>query len=221
MDPAEVIFSGHGLREGLLYERLTPSVRNEDPLLAAAAALATRIGRSPAYGEALDRWIAPVFGGHSTAFERLRFAACLLSDIAWRDDPDYRAEHAFNQVTRAPFVGLDHPGRAFLGLAVAARYRAVAEAGFSRFAGELLPDAEVELARAVGAALWLGDEIASGEPRLLDQAVLAVEAGDRLTLTMAPGTDVAAATRVERALTAMARALALNAVVAPASRGRA
>ncbi len=52
----------------------------------------------------------------STEERRLREAACLLSDIAWRAHPDYRGEQSLNVIAHAALVGIDHPGRAFLAL---------------------------------------------------------------------------------------------------------
>jgi len=56
--------------------------------------------------------------------KRLRRAACLLSDIAWRAHPDYRAEQSHDMISNATFIGIDHPARAYL--ALAASYRHVA-----------------------------------------------------------------------------------------------
>lgn len=53
---------------------------------------------------------------------RLRHAACLLSDIAWRSHPEYRAQRALNVVTQGQFVAIDHPSRAFLTLAIVLRH---------------------------------------------------------------------------------------------------
>jgi len=36
---------------------------------------------------------------------RLRVAVCALSDIAWRDHPDLRAEESFRRLLQFPFIG--------------------------------------------------------------------------------------------------------------------
>ena len=62
-------------------------------------------------------------GLDETAEERrLRHAACLLADIGWRAHPDYRGEQSLNIIANAAFVAIDHPGRAFLALAVFFRH---------------------------------------------------------------------------------------------------
>ena len=48
---------------------------------------------------------------------RYRRAACLLADIGWRAHPEYRGTQSLNIIAHASFIGVDHPGRAFLALA--------------------------------------------------------------------------------------------------------
>ena len=54
--------------------------------------------------------------------KRLRHAACLLADIGWRAHPDYRGEQSLNVIAHAGFLGIDHPGRAYLALAIFFRH---------------------------------------------------------------------------------------------------
>ena len=63
----------------------------------------------------------------TAAQRRLRHAVCLLSDIAWRDHPDYRAEQAFARILRLPIGGIEHAERVFAAAAVAARYAGTLE----------------------------------------------------------------------------------------------
>ena len=100
--------------------------RDKDPLIAAASELNVLRSRSPAHGEELiawtDRFMASS-GLDETADERrLRHAACLLADIGWRAHPDYRGEQSLNIIANAAFVAVDHPGRAFIALAVFFRH---------------------------------------------------------------------------------------------------
>ena len=41
-------------------------------------------------------------------------AVCALSDIAWRDHPDVRAEESFRRLLQFPFIGLDHAERVLI-----------------------------------------------------------------------------------------------------------
>ena len=108
--PTGVSFSAHGLREGLLYSHLPAARRAEDPLIAACRATAGESGRFEPLGEALFDWTAPLFGGEDARGRRLRHAACLLSDLAWPDHPQYRAEQDLLRVLRAPVLSVDHRG---------------------------------------------------------------------------------------------------------------
>jgi exopolyphosphatase/guanosine-5'-triphosphate,3'-diphosphate pyrophosphatase len=124
--PKEVVISALGLREGLLYERLEPTVRALDPLLEAASELNLLRSRDPRHGEELCDWTDDfIRSSHleETAGERrLRHAACLLADIGWRAHPDYRGEQSLNIIANAAFTGIDHPGRAYLALAASYRH---------------------------------------------------------------------------------------------------
>ena len=111
--PKEIVISAAGVREGLLYERLSAANRAFDPLLCAARAQSALMARAPAYGDELIAWSDTFMAscGQDETFEerRLRHAACLLSDVAWRAHPDYRAQQATNIVTYGAFIGVDHP----------------------------------------------------------------------------------------------------------------
>src|SRR3954469_17609551 len=121
VQPSTVVFSAHGLREGLLFDMLSPEIQRQDPLVSSCASLAKRIGRF-AQGEIMAGWTASLFAGEDESAGRLRRAACLLSDLGWSEHPDYRAEHAYLRVLRMPFAGIDHEERAFLALALYVRY---------------------------------------------------------------------------------------------------
>ena len=56
---------------------------------------------------------------------RYREAACLLADIGWRAHPEYRGIQSLNIIAHASFIGVDHPGRAFLALTNMFRHEGV------------------------------------------------------------------------------------------------
>ncbi len=124
--PKTIVISAQGVREGLLHEQLDPVSRAEDPLLRAAEDYNTLRSRDPVHAQDLIAWVDAFLA--STNFEetqeerRLRHAACLLADIGWRAHPDYRGEQSLNVIAHAAFIGLDHPARAYLSLAVFYRY---------------------------------------------------------------------------------------------------
>ena len=112
-----VIVSSGGVREGLLYQDLSKSERDEDPLLAVCRFFANRLSPNPDYGEVVAGVIAPLFPDDDAAERRLRNATCQLVDIGAFFHPDLRASQAFEAALSAPFVGVSHEER--IGMAVA------------------------------------------------------------------------------------------------------
>ncbi|WP_348272645.1 exopolyphosphatase [Pannonibacter tanglangensis] len=171
MKADRVVFSATGVREGLLYEMLPPALRKEDPLLSAARELAMLRARSPEHAEELITWtdrLYPVIGIEETDDERrLRHAACLLSDIGWRAHPDYRGEQSLNIISNAAFVGIDHPGRAFLSMAVFYRHAGLNDDALSPRLRELTPTRLKERARILGAALRVASLVSASMPGVL------------------------------------------------------
>ena len=153
-----VVISAFGVREGLLFAKLDAGERAKDPLLASCEDMAARLGRDPALGRILERWTAPLFPATDKTFDRLRRAACNLADTGWRGHPDHRAELAFSEVLYAPFIGVDHRGRALLALTMFHRYGGEDEKlvkRVQRFAGEEAAQSAKTLGLALRAALVL------------------------------------------------------------------
>ena len=153
-----VILSAFGVREGVLFAKLDARERAKDPLLASCEDMAVRLGRDPALGLVLERWTAPLFPATDKTFDRLRRAACNLADTVWRGHPDHRAELAFSEVLYAPFIGIDHQGRALLSLAMFHRYGGEDEKlikRVQRFVGEDSAQSAKILGLALRAALVL------------------------------------------------------------------
>jgi exopolyphosphatase/guanosine-5'-triphosphate,3'-diphosphate pyrophosphatase len=154
--PRSVAISALGLREGLLFSRLSAEEQATDPLISAARELSLLRSRSPGHSEELIPWTAAALaalGLEETQEEaRLRTAACLLADIGWRAHPDYRGEQSLNIISNAGFVGVDHPGRAFLALAVYYRHAGLAEEELGLRVREIAPLRYREGARALAGA---------------------------------------------------------------------
>jgi exopolyphosphatase/guanosine-5'-triphosphate,3'-diphosphate pyrophosphatase len=94
--------------------------------------------------------------------ERLRIAACLLSDIGWRTHPDYRGEQSLNVIANGAFVGVDHPGRAFLALTIFYRHMGLIDDAVSPRLVQLVPPRLKERARVLGAAFRVAYILSSG-----------------------------------------------------------
>ncbi len=207
--PVRIVFSAYGLREGCLFDRLKPAERRIDPLLSACLDLARSQGRFVPHADELLGWMAPIVPEDWLVSRRLVHAACLLSDIGWQDHPDYRPEHAFLRVLRLPVVGIDHPGRAFLALAIGARYAGrISPAAVDGVTG-MIDGARMRQALIVGLGLRLAHTLSGGVSDLLAGASL--RAGDGyLTLRLSERMSALVGDVTRRRLDALAQALQLR-----------
>lgn len=168
-EPSEVVFSSFGLREGLLFARLDEATRRQDPFLAACRDVGVLGSRFAYHADEIDGWMGRLFDSDPEPEKRLRYAATLLSDVAWRAHPDYRAEQALNRILHAPFVGVDHVGRAFVAYAVCTRYRGGRAGDGAEVALRLLPPDMAARARVVGLALDVAHTLSGGSPGILSK----------------------------------------------------
>jgi exopolyphosphatase/guanosine-5'-triphosphate,3'-diphosphate pyrophosphatase len=185
--PKQVVMSALGVREGLLYSLLGEKEKRRDALLAAAEEYNVLRARSPRHGEELadwtDRFMASTGIDETPDEKRLRHAACLLGDIGWRAHPDYRGEQSLNVIAHAAFVGVDHPGRAFLALAVYFRHVGLNDDELSPHVRELATTRMIDRARILGAAMRVAYLVSAAMPGVLPHAPLRVERG-RLKLRL-------------------------------------
>jgi len=211
--PDRVVFSAFGLREGYAYG-LLPAEPRADPLIAACIGIAVSQARWRSDGERLQQWVAPVFANSD---KRVHRAVCWLSDIAWTEHPDYRAEQAFNRSLRMPVAAVGHSDRAFIASALHARYGGAADDPIKAATAGLLDEASAAEARALGLALRLAYTLCGGALELLDQVELTRE-GQGLVLHLPETGSLFSGEAVQRRLEALGRALGQPARTA---RGRA
>ena len=203
-----VVFSALGLREGLLYDRLPPEERARDPLIEGARLIGLPAARVPEFADALAEWTDRLFPFEGTAQRRLRVAACALSDMAWRDAPELRAEETFRRVLQFPFIGLDHPDRVFLATALHYRYD-YKDAAWLEPAIRLIGDDGKRRARILGSALRLAYRFSGASRNVLDSARLKVD-GDCLVLEVAPSAHAPDSEVVAERLKWLASAMGLS-----------
>jgi exopolyphosphatase / guanosine-5'-triphosphate,3'-diphosphate pyrophosphatase len=179
--PKRVVVSALGVREGLLYSMLSDTEKRRDALISAAQELNVLRSRSPEHGEELAAWSDQFMASsgldETPEEKRLRRAACLLADIGWRAHPDYRGEQSLNIISHAAFVGVDHPGRAFIALAVYFRHVGLAEDEVSPHVRELATARMIDRARVLGATMRVAYLISAAMPGVLPQTPLVVERG--------------------------------------------
>jgi len=170
--PKNITFSTFGVREGLLYSMLGESERAKDGLLCAAQSLNELLSRSARHAQELIQWtdrLARVVHLRETEEDRrLRHAACLLSDIAWRVHPDHRGEQTLELITNGNFGSITHQGRAFVALSVFFRYAGLSEENQPPvIIQEQVTPTMLERARVLGAAFRVAHLISAARPGVL------------------------------------------------------
>ncbi len=154
--PHDIAVSSYGLREGLLYERMSDDLRARDPLIEACRFSEQKDARNPGFGTQLFDFVSPLFPKASDESRRIHHAACLLHDVSWRAHPDYRHEVCFDNATRANLGGLTHKERVFLGIALLHRYKnSHSDSRFEDLFG-LLDDDRLREAETLGKAMRFG-----------------------------------------------------------------
>jgi exopolyphosphatase / guanosine-5'-triphosphate,3'-diphosphate pyrophosphatase len=175
LKPERVVFSALGLREGFLYSQLSREEQYLDPLVEGAQLIGLPLARVPEFGPKLVAWTQSLFPNETTAEKRLRVAVCALSDIAWRDAADLRAEESFRRLLEFPFIGVTHPERVFTAAAIHARYVGRPDAPWLSPAIKLLTLAERRRAQILGRAILLAYRFSGGVPAVLESARLRID----------------------------------------------
>lgn len=209
---SKIVISSYGLREGVLFQRLTASQRAADPLIEAMGAAFGADVRQIAFGEALEAWLKPVLAGTPSPLEtvqegRMVAAASRLADIGATLHPDHRADITFELIVRGPYAGASHAERAFLAFAVARRYDREFSGG--PIVGQLLPEAWKARAIALGALMRLGSDVSARSAPLLSRCELAVS-GEELCLRLSEPDRVLVSESVDKRLASAAEALGLR-----------
>lgn len=205
------VVSAFGLREGLLYAALPPEERAADPLIVAAREEGRRLGRFAEHGDLLDGWIASLFAHETPATHRLRHAACLLADVGWRANPEFRAERGVEIALHGNWVAIDATGRALL-----------AQALFTSLGGGVTSPAPLPAladpgalrqAMVWGLAMRLGQRLSAGLAGPLARSKI-VDDGSAIILTLDPADRALYSEAVERRHKALAAFLARSAALA-------
>jgi exopolyphosphatase/guanosine-5'-triphosphate,3'-diphosphate pyrophosphatase len=220
-----VEISALGVREGFLFERLDTRRRTADPLLAAASELNHLQSRSPNKGEELRTWTDRFFASagieETEAERRLRHAACLLADVGWRAHPDYRGEQSFNMIAYAAFIGIDHPGRAYLALSVLFHHEGLSLDQASARMRDLAGPRLVERARLLAALMRIAYPISAAMAGILPRTPLFVR-DRRIVLELPTDKGPLASERLLNRMRQLAKLISLEAQIeilssAPAS----
>ena len=212
--PESVVFSGFGVREGVLLSTFPGfPARKPDLLIEGAAAIGERSRHFPPGCEEMIRWLDPLFrsirGGTDARERKLRRVAGYLADIARFDHPDYRAEHALTNILHLPLGGLSHADRAYIALAVFIRYNGKLDSSLAKPALKLLDAGRLYSAHVLGLAFNLAQALSGGAPGLLGRTRLKIGNG-RLILRLPRVRAPYMGETAERRLKVLARVLDLE-----------
>ncbi len=200
----QMMVSVSGIREGFFYGLLSPRQQQRDALIASATDLAALIGRRGSYASELMRWMQPLFAAEPLTLTRIRQALCIVSEIAWSIDPDFRGEWAFLRIVQSSLKGVDHRERTMLALALYHRYQTTLKHDFSAL--KLLSAYDVLWAKAVGLAANLAYQFSGGKEDNLGHARLQMEGG-RVKLTLDQDASPLRTEMVEKRLDGLGKTL--------------
>jgi exopolyphosphatase/guanosine-5'-triphosphate,3'-diphosphate pyrophosphatase len=194
-----------------LFAQLPPAVQQLDPLIIAARDEGARQGRFPEHGDMLFNWMSGLFDTSSEPFaeRRIRLAACLLSDTAWRAHPDFRAERGVDLALHGNWVAITAAERASLAQALHFCFGGANNAPVLALLARLAPAPMLAQARAWGLALRLGQRLTGGTAVALSASSLARD-GQSVVLHLAPAHAALVGDAVSRRLKLVANALALE-----------
>ena len=175
----EVVFSALGVREGYLYNLLDDEDKALDPLLQAAEEISLLRSRAPEFAHDLIAGSTGLFDllgvAETTDEERLRKAACFISDIGWRAHPDYRGEQSIQMIAFSDIIGVDHAGRAFLARTLAFRYMGFKQKSASAKLLELAGHDLGKRARLIAAYFRVAYPLTAAMPGILSRTRFSLE----------------------------------------------
>jgi len=209
LEPSQLVVSTYGIREGLLFDRLKAAIRTKDPLIEEARDAGGSEHRFGQHGDLLDQWIAPVFDD-PLEMRRLRLASCLLADVAWQANPDFRADRGIEMALHGNWVAVGPPGRVIMAQALTAN-----------FGRDRLPDPRLSLlpkeehlrrAHCWGLAMRLGQRLSGGVGSVLKRTSLSAANG-AIQLHVRRGEEALIGDPVERRLVRLADALGCEAAI--------
>jgi exopolyphosphatase/guanosine-5'-triphosphate,3'-diphosphate pyrophosphatase len=212
LEPAQLMVSAYGIREGLLFSKLKPAERKIDPLIEEARHAGGGEHPFGQHGDLLDAWIAPLFDDEP-GMRRLRLASCLLADVAWQANAGFRADRAIEMALHGNWVAVSPAGRVIMAQALSASF------GRDRLPdtrlASLCKDDELKRAQTWGLAMRLGQRLSGGVGSVLKRSSLSID-HRALQLTVPRGEEALIGDTVERRLVRLAAMLGVEPVMVTA-----
>ena len=171
LESSGMIVSAYGVREGMLFHRLTEQEAVRDPLILATEESGTAQARFPANSKLMGKWIADIFSDDPKEWRRIRQAACNLGDVAWRANPNFRAERGLVMGLHGNWVGITGPEREMLGQALFTSFGGGSNTVFPG-GGKLAGEEATRRAIAWGLSMRLGQRLSGGTRNPLERSSL-------------------------------------------------
>lgn len=204
LKPSMLVTSVHGLREGLLFEKLDKTTKAQDPLIAATRFEGARLGRFAAHGDALAAWLTPLFADEGVRLDRLCVAASMLADCVWQVNPEYRAEDAMKMALDGNWPGVSASDRAVIARALFAVHAGNAPA--PEILTRLAESGALDRAWQWGLAIRLAQRLDGGTGSALASTQLTRQ-GNVLTLSLTGTAQALVSGGIERRLNHLATAI--------------
>jgi len=147
-----------------------------------------------------------IFADEPAAVRRLRLATCLLSDVAWRANPDFRAERGLDIALHGNWVAVTAAERATLAAALHACFGGAPASPDVALLHRLADPMALAQAHRWGLALRLGQRLTGGTAVALSASRLERH-GEVLRLTLTPEHTPLYGEAVARRLKALAGAI--------------
>ena len=179
--PERLVFSSWGLREGLLYDRLEPHGKAQDPLLAGISVFATQRGAPPPLAARVAAWTVDAAPARNHGSERLRLAATMLALASMQIEPNIRLPQAIDWALHKRWIAVDGKGRAMMAAAIAANGN---RTDLPQEVHDLVSDEAIVEAQVWGFAIRLARRLGARSRRSLQVSRLLVDK-DVLVLRLA------------------------------------
>jgi exopolyphosphatase/guanosine-5'-triphosphate,3'-diphosphate pyrophosphatase len=213
MGPSKLVTSSFGLREGLLFQKLSTDERAEDPLLVGAREFQRVQGRRAGFAEALNGWMEPLFAGQRG--KRLRLAACLIAGESAVSGRGIRAARGLDMALNFEWIGISARGRAMLAQAV---FTSLGGKGLPEPLAKLCSAADLARAQQWGLAIRFGAKFSGSALVPLERSTLKLEAG-KLILSIHPSLASLYTDPPRRSHRALAAAVGIEAKVQQVDEG--
>ncbi|TNE37949.1 MAG: Ppx/GppA family phosphatase [Alphaproteobacteria bacterium] len=211
LQPISVTFSSHGIREGLVQKRLPARIRAEDPVAGGIATLERQYQLDPVRSREVYVFVRRLLHETPSPYLHLLEPICRLSNLAWRDHPNYRRGNVLHAILFSPIDGLTHKERIFAALALYYRYGGDSLRDATRL-GHLLTSGDVDFAKTVGALLRFVHTLTGRVGGVLDKCSLTTQ-GQKLVFDLAPEFAALRGEAVEIRLQTLARLMGLKPVI--------